>query len=179
MNLLLGIAKILKDMLTGQREFQADQKEFQTALLSKLDEILIVVNRIAELIAPEPEPIITFTVIRDDGTIEEGVTMAEMTADEKVTVTLDIKNPVTGKPAKVDGVPVWASSDETVITVEMAADGMSGNVFGVTPGSARVVATADADLGTGVSTISAELVFTITAGANPVMTLTAGTPESQ
>ena len=59
-----------------------------------------------------------------------------------------------GRPAKVDGVPVWASSDETVLTVAAAADGMSADIETVAPGVARITVTADADLGPGVSTIT-------------------------
>lgn len=59
-----------------------------------------------------------------------------------------------GQPAPVDGVPVWASSDETVLTVTPSADGMSASVDTVSAGTARISVTADADLGTGVSTIT-------------------------
>lgn len=59
-----------------------------------------------------------------------------------------------GNPATVDGVPVWATSDATVLTVTPAADGMSFDVNTVAPGTARLTVTADADLGSGVSTIT-------------------------
>lgn len=58
-----------------------------------------------------------------------------------------------GRPAKVDGVPVWASSDETVLTVAAAADGMSAVVDTVAAGMARITVSADADLGAGVTEI--------------------------
>jgi len=54
------------------------------------------------------------------------------------------------RPARVDGVPVWASSDETVLLVTASADGMSASVSTVAPGTARVTVSADADLGEGV-----------------------------
>ena len=63
---------------------------------------------------------------------------------------LDAKN----LPAKVDGIPIWASSDETVVIAVPSPDGMSGAVETVAPGTARITFTADADLGTGVSTIT-------------------------
>lgn len=59
-----------------------------------------------------------------------------------------------GRPAAVDGVPVWASSDETVLKVTPADDGMSAVVDTVAPGTARVTVTADADTGAGVATIT-------------------------
>lgn len=58
-----------------------------------------------------------------------------------------------GRPASVDGVPVWASSDETVLSVAAAADGMSATITTVGIGTARLSVTADADLGEGVSTL--------------------------
>lgn len=59
-----------------------------------------------------------------------------------------------GNPAGVDGVPAWASSDETVLSVVAAADGMSAIVSAVAVGTARVTVTADADLTTGIVTIT-------------------------
>lgn len=59
------------------------------------------------------------------------------------------------QPAMVEaGSVVWASSDPTVLTVVAAADGMSFDVTTVAPGTARLSVTADADLGTGVQTIT-------------------------
>lgn len=58
------------------------------------------------------------------------------------------------QPARVDGVPVWASSDGTIIQVNPAADGMSAQVPCISAGVARFTITADADLGAGVQTIT-------------------------
>lgn len=59
------------------------------------------------------------------------------------------------RPARVDGVPVWASSDETVLKVTPADDGMSALIETVAPGGpARVTVTGDADLGEGVLTLT-------------------------
>lgn len=75
------------------------------------------------------------------------------------TATLDIRN-AAGDPASVDGIPVWASSDETVVRVTPAADGMTAAITPVAPNPvdqpsgaavpARITVTADADLGQGV-----------------------------
>jgi hypothetical protein len=58
-----------------------------------------------------------------------------------------------GAPAPVDGVPVWASSDETVLLVVAADDGMSAVVSTVATGTARITVNADADIGDGVQGI--------------------------
>jgi hypothetical protein len=65
---------------------------------------------------------------------------------------LDSQSPP--QPAPVQGVPAWATSDATVLTVAPAADGMSFVATTVAVGTARLTVTADADLGTGVSTIT-------------------------
>lgn len=71
-----------------------------------------------------------------------------------------------GNPALVDGVPVWASSDETVLSVTPAPDGMSAlKIDTVATGVARVTVTADADLGAGVKPIT---------GVSPDVTVTEG-----
>jgi hypothetical protein len=72
-----------------------------------------------------------------------------LTVEEKVTATL---KPVTktGKPAKLDGVPVWSvvSGDATVVP---AADGLSADlVSSDTPGDTVFLVDGDADLGAGV-----------------------------
>ncbi len=98
-------------------------------------------------------------------------------------VTLTITK-ADGTAAPVDGVPVWASSDSTVLAVTPAADGMSAVVDTVAPGRpARVTVSADADLGSGVHTITGVTDdVTVTLGPNSmasVMTLDLGTPTDK
>lgn len=80
--------------------------------------------------------------------------MADINTDQMYQgVTLEITDSK-GRPAAVEGAPVWASSDETVLTVTASADGMSADINTVAPGGpARVSVTADADLGAGVTQI--------------------------
>lgn len=80
--------------------------------------------------------------------------MANINTDQSfpsVSLTITKKD---GSPATVDGVPIWASSDDTVLRPEPVSDGMTGSVKPVAAGVARVVVTADADLGSGVVTIT-------------------------
>ncbi len=150
----------------------AENREIHKRILFKLDQILEILN-------PTPPNKILFNATFDDGTTKENIVALTMTADQKCRLTLVIKNPVTGKPAPVDGVPVWASSDDTVSTVEPDVDGMAAWCVGVIQGTNRITAQADADLGEGVTNISGLLDVTITPGALPVMEIQAGTPESQ
>lgn len=109
--------------------------------------------------------------------------MADINTDQNYpNVTLVITNAL-GQPAPVDGVPVWASSDATMLTVTPAADGLSALVDTVGPGTARFSITADADTGSGVTTITAVSEdINITIGPKhqaSVMTLTLGAPTEK
>lgn len=106
--------------------------------------------------------------------------MADITTDQRFdNVTLSIKN-ARGEDAPVDGAPVWASSDETVLSVAAAADGMSAVVNTVGPGTARISVSADADVGGGTETIhGVSEDVNVTVGPNSrasVMTLNLGAP---
>lgn len=109
--------------------------------------------------------------------------MASVNTDEHFpSVTLTITT-ASGAPAAVDGAPVWASSDETVLTVAAAADGMSAEIDTVAPGTARVSVTADADLGAGTVTITgvSEAVDVVLGPSSmaSVMTLSLGAPVAK
>ncbi len=109
--------------------------------------------------------------------------MVNLTATQKVSYTLKVTD-AKGRPAKLDGVPVHSSSDETVATVVAAADGMSGVVNAVNDlgGVCQIKVEGDADLGTGVEAIDAFLDVTVAPGAGgkaAVFELIAGTPEEQ
>lgn len=76
------------------------------------------------------------------------------TIEEKVHVKL---SPVTasGKPATVDGIPVWTVTSGDAI-VEPDADGLGAFIISAdAPGTAEWKVEADADLGEGVRTITA------------------------
>jgi hypothetical protein len=106
--------------------------------------------------------------------------MADINTDQRYdSVTLSITN-AAGGAATVDGVPVWASSDETVITVTAGDDGMTAVIDTVAPGTARVTVTADADLGNGVQELTGVTEeINVTAGPSSqasLMTLNLGAP---
>jgi len=109
--------------------------------------------------------------------------MADITTAQNFpSVTLAITD-ASGAPAGVDGVPVWASSDETVLSVVAGADGMSAVVSSVAPGTARITVSADADLTTGIVTITGVSEdVNVTQAAAPLaanMTLTLGSPADK
>jgi hypothetical protein len=99
-------------------------------------------------------------------------------------VTLAITN-AKGAAAPVQGAPVWASSDETVLLVTASADGMTAVVDTVAPGTARITVTADADIGdvNGVVTItgvSEDIIVAVGPKSQAsVVTLNMGTPTDK
>jgi len=58
-----------------------------------------------------------------------------------------------GKPAKVDGVPVWSATDPTIIDqITPSADGLSATLHILDNiGASQVTVNADVDLGAGVN----------------------------
>lgn len=80
------------------------------------------------------------------------------TTEEKVKIHIA---PVTstGKPAKLDGIPVWTLDGTGSIVA--AEDGLSADVISAdAPGTSNWSVTADADLGEGVSSITDGGVYT-------------------
>lgn len=72
-----------------------------------------------------------------------------------------------GKPAKVDGTPVWTAPDASLATLVVADDGMSAVFSFADPlslGAGQVRIDADADLGSGVTELITLWDFEIVAG---------------
>ncbi len=163
-------AKLLtyaKSTLLKVDQIQKEQLEQREIL----DEILVVVK-------PLPAAKIVFN-INLEGQLYEGVTQFTMTNSQQLTATIQ---PVDkkGQPAPVDGIPVWASSDETIVTVVPADDGLSAVVAAVGPlGSAKVSVTADADLSGAVTAIFGTLDVTITQGQAVGFKITTSDPVEQ
>lgn len=83
-----------------------------------------------------------------------------------------------GNPARVDGVPVWTLSDDTLGALTVAADGMSAWFATLGPvGLLQVNVQADADLGAGVRTLGAALDIQVESGEAVGLSIIAGTPE--
>jgi hypothetical protein len=106
-------------------------------------------------------------------------------ADPMLTLTDEQKchlsiQPVTaaGNPARVDGAPSWEASDQSILALAVADDGMSADIVTVGPlGSCQVKVTADADLGSGVRSITGVLDVEVIAAEAASMSVVAGTPE--
>lgn len=98
-----------------------------------------------------------------------------ITNEEQITVTLSPVTP-TGKPAQLDGVPVWAvlSGESTVIP---AANGLSAVIRSSdSVGDSSISVTADADLGSGVVEIADTITVHVVSANASSLGLTIGTP---
>ena len=109
--------------------------------------------------------------------------MATLNTDQQYAgVTLKITDDK-GRDATIDGMPVWASSDETVLKVTPTDNSMTAIIDSVTPGTARVSVTVDADLGEGVMNIvgtTEDIVVTAApAGAATTVVLTLPEPTAK
>jgi hypothetical protein len=99
--------------------------------------------------------------------------------DQKVTLGLDPRDKKQN-PAALDGVPTWGSSDETIVTVAAAPDGLTAVLTAVGPlGTAQVNVTGDAKMGPETVTLSGTLDVQVVAGEAVTLGITTGTPESQ
>ncbi len=98
---------------------------------------------------------------------------------QKVAIAITPKDKA-GQPAKVDGAPVWLTSNSEVLTVETAADGLSAVVTAVGPlGTATISVSADADLGEGSTPLSGSIDIEVQGGAAVTLDLQPGTPEDK
>lgn len=99
---------------------------------------------------------------------------------EKIQATLTpTTKPPASKPAKLDGIPTWTVSIGDS-TLDVAADGLSAFlVSSDSPGETVVLIEADADLGSGVITISDTIKLSVTGenAENLGVTLASAVPK--
>lgn len=108
--------------------------------------------------------------------------MTTITTEQKVSYSVKVVDG-RGRPAPIDGEPIVASSDETIVTVTPpVSDGAGGWTFdavSVLAGNARITFSADAEIGPDVNSVVGEDDIEVTldprTGARMVE-LTAGTP---
>lgn len=99
-----------------------------------------------------------------------------LTDEQQVALSVAYKT-AAGNPARVDGVPVWTSSDPSIVSLIVAEDGLSAQAVSGALGSAQITVSADADLGEGVREILATLDIEVHAAEAIAAIVVAGTPE--
>lgn len=105
-----------------------------------------------ELETIDEQPRLVFSV-KIGGTVIRDIKMLILPIDKKVPAHVQPVD-AAGNPAQVEGAPVWTSSAENIVTVTASGDGLQAEI---TPlgalGTAQINVSADADLGSGVTTI--------------------------
>ncbi len=102
-----------------------------------------------------------------------------LTDSQKVSLSIAPVD-AAGQPAPVDGVPAWASSDDTVLTVAASSDGLACDAVTTGKlGTATVSVTADADMGAGSTEIVGTLDIQVNAGPAVSLGITAGEPSER
>lgn len=111
-------------------------------------------------------------------TFERRSSMITLKATQKVLFELEAKD-AKGNPAQLDGVPQWSLSNPGVAHLDVAPDGMSATVVADFGGTTQVAASADADLGEGVRTISCVDDVTVLPAEAVSLGFKVGTPQDQ
>lgn len=109
---------------------------------------------------------------------QNNMTTIHLTNEQQIVVTLSPKT-AKGKPAKIDGVPVWTvqSGDSTV---QPADDGLSATLVSAdTDGDTVILVEADADMGSGFQALDAGITVVVTEPQAADLGLTVGEPTDK
>lgn len=140
-----------------------------------IEKILVLAKEILAINNPVVVASVVEFYVTIDG-IKRKVTSMFLAADKKLPLSLEIKD-AAGNPAKIDGKPQFALSDESAGSLEVAEDGLSA-LF--TPsGKAiafKIQAKVDADLGEGVKEVVGELDVEVLSGEAVFVGIVAGEP---
>ena len=94
----------------------------------------------------------------------KGVKSMSIKAGQSVTLSIH-PHDAYGNTAKLDGIPAWVSSDESIITLAVADDGLSVVATSVGPvGTSAISVSADADLDTPVKLLTGSVSVDVEAG---------------
>jgi hypothetical protein len=111
--------------------------------------------------------------------------MVDFTTEQVLPISFKVVDG-RGRTVKLDGDPVAASSDETIVTVgALTNDGSNvwkGEINSVSPGDARVTVSGDGDIGDGVQTVTGVLEVTVTLDPRTgerITDLESGTPTDK
>lgn len=107
-------------------------------------------------------------------------TTLQLTDVQEVVLSIGPKDSQ-GNAAPLSGTPTWASSDDTVLTVAAATDGMSATAVTTGKlGTATVTVTAQGDLtGAGADTVTDTVTVTVVGSEASSLNVAAGTPTAR
>lgn len=185
---LTGSTRILKriELDVGQLKLgQLSLGKNIDDLGEQLGDLGLAVDKLLTLLDPPPAVGVEFE-IEVEGKVTEGDNGMELTLTntQKAIVRIKRFKNAKGGDATVDGIPAWASADETSVVVTASEDGKTVEIKTVGPVSpagipTRVTMTADADLGEGVSPIFGTVDVTVKPGQAVEVELEADAPVEQ
>jgi hypothetical protein len=113
-------------------------------------------------------PRIIINVTTQNNVLVKDITMLVLPIDQKVHCSIEPVD-AKGNPAAIDGVPTWTSSNDQIATVVAdPPDGSGIFTAWVTPvgqvGTCQINVTADADVGSGITTINGVMDLQAVAG---------------
>lgn len=111
-----------------------------------------------------------------EGISQKGITMLQLNDVQSCTLSIQ---PVDSRnnPAPVDGAPTWTVSDATILTISVDSTGLTATITAAGAlGVSQVNVSADADLGSGVTTITGTLDVTVVASQATTIAINPGTP---
>lgn len=181
LNSVLGALRMLRIIL-GTLQEQSVLIRQQADRLQLLEDDLIdqgkTLDQILNLLLLPAADHFVFSVTVEGQPTVEGATTMKLTDSQNAVLTIapvDKK----GAPATLDGVPVWASSDETIATVAADPGGLTATLTAVRPGTCGVTVTGDADLGEGTTPIVGSLDVEVTPGQAVQISIAASDPTEQ
>ena len=177
---LIELMAAFEAVRASMQQWQADNSRDHARLAEMLGQLIDLELRVLEAVVLEPAAQLQFSAILDDGTVQENITMLEMTYTQKATLTLTAVD-AKGKPAVLDGAPEWLSGNTDLLQIQnISSDGMSAEAVAMGAlGEGKITVTADAKLGPDVKPIIGSLDFRITPGEATQITVTAGAPVEQ
>ncbi len=174
MSILIRILNTILSVLSGVRRNQATLAELSIAF----EQQQLRLDRIEKLLLLPAADHFVFSVTVEGQPTVEGATTMKLTDSQNAVLSI---KPVDkkGADAALDGVPVWASSDETIATVAADVGGLSATLTAVRPGTCSITVTGDADLGEGTTPIVGTLDVEVTPGQAVQIQIAAGEPTEQ
>ena len=144
--------------------------------MTRVKNLKLTVSGTLEFNIEEEKPRIIFT-IKYNGIQLKDPDMLVLANDHKVTASIQPVD-AKGNPATIDGLAAWSSSSTDIVNVtNVSADSLSADVIpGTAMGTAQINVTADADLGSGVTTINGVLDVQVVAGQAVGFTISTSPP---
>jgi hypothetical protein len=175
---LVDILRTITSLLTSKKHLNLEEKilEIETA---ELQELVAIREEVKELLRSKDSYYIHATVNGFKITSQGNLKMAfDLKDTPQFTVLTATILDAAGKPASLSSVPVWTSSDESIVTVVAAADGKSATVTSAALGFATVNFSVDGITATFEVSVVGGPAASVTITASPAADVVLVAPEA-